>query len=270
MTTNQIISNNSLCANAKTTNQRIELVALSDMVTESGYQRPTNPKQVAKIAREFNESKLGVLIVSHRDGKFHVIDGSHRAKALRELGLTHALCQVTSMTYEQESDFFMNQNENKRNLNPADTFNAGIEAKNKMCLNINAIVKANGFNIGRSKIDFKQISAIHALFTIVKDYSYDVLDDTLCLIASTWAGIPKASHSEFLLGVAEFVSQYGMVEFVDRMRDKFAVVYFEYCKAMRQGFHGSTKSRKKFCRVLVEQYNKGLRSNQKAYLKWED
>ena len=236
--------------NIKTTKQHIEHVELSKCVPTE-YQRLTSEIQVKKIAGGFKEAKLGVLTVSLRDGKYHIIDGLHRAKALKILGYTHAPCIVlTGLTYEQEADFFRKQNENKRIITTFDDFKAGLEAKDEMCLNINKILNENEFQIGRG--GFFKISSIHALFTIVKDFGYDTLNDTLFLLANTWSDIKQASRSEFLLGTAEFVYRYGIAEFSERLKGKFAVICYDYAEAMRvRGSIGSAASRKKFCQIQI-------------------
>jgi hypothetical protein len=238
----------------------------------SDYQRVTNNAQVANIVKRFDEAKLGTLIVSERDGKYHIIDGAHRARALRNLGYTHAPCVVlTGLTYEQEADYFRKQNQDKRLLTPSDLFKAGLASGDDQCVKISKIVKANGFHIGKGNKDFYKLAAIHTLYTISEEYGYDVLDVTLFLIASTWSEIPRASQSESLLGVAEFVRRYGMADFSERLRDKFSIVWYDYSEAIRaHGSVGSTTSRKKFCRMLVEHYNKGIVHNSKKRLKWEE
>ena len=259
-------------SNIKTPNQRIQLIAL-DACVPANYQRATSDQQVEKIINEYDEARLGVLTVSYRDGRFHIVDGLHRSKVLKAIGYTHAYAVVlTGMSYEQEAAYFRRQNENRRNIVTFDDFKAGLEEKDEMCLRIDAIVKANGFQIGRGN-SFYQIASIQALFTIVKDFGYKTLSDTLCLLAKTWSSIVKASQCECLLGVAEFVHRYGMAEFAERMKSEFAVVIYEYTEAMRM--HGSagsssSASRKKFCRALVFHYNKGIRSNSKRRLVWED
>ncbi|MCL2509214.1 MAG: hypothetical protein FWF05_08570 [Oscillospiraceae bacterium] len=259
-------------SNMKKTSQHIRFIALADMEPDSGYQRTTNPAQVANIVKRFDETKLGTITVSERGGKYHIIDGSHRTKALRNLGYTHALCEVlTGLTYEQEAEYFCKQNQDKRLLRPCDLFKAGLAAGNEKCVRIAEIAKANGFQIGHGKQNFYVLAAIHTLYTIAEDYGYKALDDTLCLIAGTWPGLQRASQREFLLGVAEFVSRYGMADFSERLKDRFAVIWYEYSEAMRvKGTVGSTASREKFCRVLVGQYNKGLVHNSKKRLKWEE
>ena len=256
----------------KTTNQQIKMVALSDMEPESGYQRPTSDAQVESIVRKFDETKLGTLTVSHRDGRYHIIDGAHRSKALRKLGYTHAPCVVLNgLTFEQEAEYFRNQNQDRRLIKPLEFFKAGLVSGDEQCVRINRLVRSNGFNIGSGNNDFFKIAAIQALFTIVEDYGYEALDDTLCLLASTWSGLTKASQAECLLGVAEFVSCYGMVDFPERMKDKFSVVHYDYTEAVRMRVSAApVSSRKKFCHILVEHYNKGLPKSSKKRLKWED
>ena len=252
----------------KTTSQNIYIIALVHMEPESGYQRATNPAQVESIVRHFDEKKLGTLTVSHRDGKYHVVDGCHRAKALRKLGYTHAPCVVfNGLTFEQEADYFRSQNQDRRLIKPIEFFKAGLVSGDEQCVRINRIVKSNGFRIGNGKKDFYEIAAVQALFTITDEYGYEVLDDTLCLIARTWGGIARASHSECLLGVAEFVNRYGKADFAERLKEKFTAFYYDYTEAVRtRASNSSAVSRKRFCRILVEYYNKGLARKR---LKWE-
>ena len=253
----------------KQTNQNFAFIPLTS-IEPSDYQRTTNPRQVINIVKRFDEAKLGTLTVSFRGGKYYIIDGAHRLSALRSLKYSHALCEVLSgLTHEQEADYFRKQGQDKRALRPVDLFNAGIIAGDAKCININEIVKANGFQIGFSSKNHYLIGAIHALFSIVEDYGYEVLDDTLCLIANTWSGIGKATSGGVLLGVAEFVRRYGVAEFDKRLCDCFGVVWYEYKEAMR-GAQYTLKARKHFCRILVEQYNKGLGPRSKKRLIWED
>ena len=258
----------------KTTNQSIKRVPLSEMVTDSGYQRTTNPKQVKNITNGFDESRIGILTVSYREGKFHLIDGMHRAHAMRNLGFTHAICDVlTGLTYEQEAEKFALQNDNKRPLRPIDIYKSGLEAKDHIAVGINEIVKGNGFHVGASgRKNYYRITAIKTLYTIAMEYGFCILDDTLCLIASTWPGLTKATQGESLMGVAEFVYRYGMADFTERMREKCMVVWYHYDEEMRirNAAVASMPPHKLFCRILVEQYNAGLGSKSKRRLVWED
>jgi len=172
------------------------------------------------------------------------------------------------MTYEQEADFLRKQDENKRRISKFDDFKAGIQAKDQKCLEIDEILRENGFQIGRG--GFFKINSIRSLFTIVNDYNYKTLDDTLFLLAHTWSDIKESSNSEFLLGVAEFVSRYGTVEFTERLKNKFSVICYDYAEIMRmRGSITLNTPRKKLCRIFVEHYNKGIHANSKKRLNWE-
>lgn len=254
--------------NNKTTNQKFLFIPLSD-IEPSDYQREINSKQVSNIVANFDEAKLGTLTVSYRDGRFFIVDGAHRLSALRSLKFTHGLCEVISgLTREQEADYFRRQGQDKRALKPVDLFKAGIIAGDETCIKITEIVKANSFQIGFSHKDFYLIGAINALFAIVKDYGYEVLDETLRFISSTWAGIGKATSGSVLLGVAEFVDRFDVTDFDKRLCDKFSVVWYEYREAMRSSRY-THKARKYFCRILVDHYNKGLGSKSVKRLYWE-
>jgi hypothetical protein len=250
----------------KTTGQCIDMIAISQMEPESGYQRPTNTVQVDNIVRKFNEAKLGVLTVSDRDGKFHLIDGAHRAKALRRLGYTHAPCIVLKdLTFIDEANLFRFQGKDRRLITPLAFFKAGLNAGDGQCVLIDNTARANGFHIGNGAKEFFKITAVRTLFKIVDDYGCDILNDTLCLLAKTWSKFPKASQSASLLGVAEFVNRHGMVDFPDRMRDKFAAVLYDYSDAVRDS---SIVSSRVFCCVLEHHYNRGLAPNSVKRLRW--
>ena len=253
----------------KTTNQNFTYVPLTK-IEPSNYQRTTSHTQVKNIIKYFDEAKLGTLTVSLRDGKYYIIDGAHRLSALRALKYSHALCEVlTGLTASDEADYFRRQGQDKRALKPLDLFKAGIIAGDEKCLRINEIIKSNSFHIGFSHKNFYQIGAINALFSIVDEYGFEVLDDTLCLIASTWTGIAKATCGDCMLGVAEFAHRFGAVDFDRRLNASFHIIWYEYKECAREARY-SLKAHKIFCRILVDHYNKGLGSKSKKRLKWEE
>ena len=254
---------------AKHTAQRIEHVALNQIVP-GPYQRQTHPTQVANIVKSFDESKLGMLTVSQRDGKYVLVDGNHRLSVLRTLGYTHTPCLVLSgLTCADEANFFRMQDKDKRFLKPIDFFKAGLIAGDEKCLKINEIIKANGLQISKSHNSFSEIAAVNTILEIYDDYGCRVLDDTLRVIVQTWHGLSKATQSDSLYGVAEFIDRYGMVDFAERLSSKFTTIWNHYTEALQlRGVNGHKSSRKKFCRVLVECYNKGLSATKR--LKWID
>jgi hypothetical protein len=97
--------------NSKSTNLNIKAIALDEIITQSGYQRPISSTQVEKITSSFDENLLGVLTVSYRDGSYHIIDGACRVHVMRNLGYTHAYAVIlTGLTYSQEAKLFIELN----------------------------------------------------------------------------------------------------------------------------------------------------------------
>jgi hypothetical protein len=168
------------------------------------------------------------------------------------------------LTFKREAYLFRTQAKDRRLIKPFDFFKAGLISGDSQCVQINRIVRSNGFRILPGNKDLTKIAAIQRLFTIVDDYGYETLDDTLHLISSTWDRVKKASGAVCLLGVAEFVSRYGLVDFVVRMKGKFKDVYNDYTEADEP-----SSSRDRFCCALVTHYNKGLVHNSKKRLIWE-
>jgi len=256
----------------KSTNQTIRMMPIGELVI-GGYQPTTNPSQVDRIVAAFDEAKLGMPIVSERNGQNHLLDGAHRIAALRKIGYTHAMCIVLQgLTYQDEADYFRTQNQNSRPLTKFNLFKAGLEAGDEMCVMIDKICQDNGFTVGMSATRFNNIAAIYALTTICAVYGYDVLNTTLALLRATWEGVNNATRREFLVGTAEFVHRFGTAEFAERMRFKsIAVIWQDYLAETFQ-FHRQTSDpsmRKAFCRVLVRHYNQGLGSNSKKRLVME-
>jgi hypothetical protein len=257
----------------KTTNQSIRMLPVDDLQL-GGYQRTTNETQVDKIASHFDEAKLGLLIVSERGGQYHLLDGAHRASALRKLNYTHAMCIVlTGLSYADEADYFRRQNQNNRPLTKYNLFKAGLEAGDTVCVRIDQICRDNGFLVSAGGHSFRCISAIFALMTVCAVYGYDVLNTTLKLIRATWDGINNATRREFLVGVAEFVHRFGPCDFAERMRCRnIGAIWNDYldetCHNNRQS--SDPAMRRAFCRVLVAHYNKGLGSSSKKRLVMEE
>ncbi len=213
-------------------------------------------------------------VVSERDGHYYLIDGNHRVAALRKLNYTSTkFIVLTGMTYEDEANFFMSQNENQSPLSRYNLFNAGLEANNALCINIDRIVRSHGYRVCGSAKDADAITAIYTLEVIATVLGFDVLDDTLSLIRATWDGVKTATNREFLVGVAEFVKRFGKRDFTKRLQLKsIAAIWHDYLAIAPSGCRSSSDPamRKAFCRVLVEHYNRGMGSNSKQRLKMEE
>lgn len=75
------------------------------------YQRGVNYRKVKRYYENYDADIYGIIIVSHRDGKYYVIDGQHRVEVAKRLGLKSIMCQILEgLTYEDEADKFYKLN----------------------------------------------------------------------------------------------------------------------------------------------------------------
>ncbi len=253
--------------------QKIENIMLSE-ITVGAYQRNVSDARALRIAKAFDTAKVGVLIVSKRDGKYYIIDGQHRLNAMRIHNVESANCIVLEgLTYEEESDYFRNQNKDCRGLSLQDRFLAGVEAGDEMCIKINAIINKNGFIMNRSNRsrDSKSLNAVKATELICELYGYEIFDKTLEFIAATWPGDVHAKQREILVGVSAFINTHGAQITKERFISRFetvppSAILRQYI--IQNGGLGSESmvkgtARRLMCWCLTDFYNKGLRGQQR-------
>ena len=259
--------------------QKIESIMLKDIQVDE-YQRNVSDTRAQRIACEYDPAKVGVLIVSHREGKYYIIDGQHRLNAMRILNIEQTNCIVLEhMTYEQEADYFRKQNKDCRRLSLQDRFLAGVEAEDEMCVTINTIVNKNGFMINRSNHsnDPQALNAIKAVELICELYGYEVLDKTLDYISRTWPGDIQAKQREMLVGVAAFINTHSPLLTKDSFVSRFKMVppsailtqYKIQSGGLRTESMAKATSRRLMCWCMTEIYNKGLRTYRKLKMEVE-
>lgn len=100
-------------------------VPIDCMVVDSDvYQRPVQ-KTIQKIATGWNTDKLDNLLLSYRDGLFHVIDGQNRMEAAKLIGIDSLPATILEgLTVHDEALLFGKQTENVTYLKPYDIFKA--------------------------------------------------------------------------------------------------------------------------------------------------
>jgi hypothetical protein len=253
----------------RVTEQTVELLPV-DKLKLGEYQRNTDLKRAKLIATNFDVAKLGLLVVSNRSGIYYLLDGAHRASALRLLNYSHTRCIVLhGLTYQQEADYFRTQRDNTRSLTQYSLFKAGVEAEDPLCIAIQEIAEKHGFEIRATSKNFKFLSAIHALRTVATVYGNDVLDTTLRLIRETWDGLKETTKREYIVGVAEFVSRFGEANFAKIMCKKsLTAIWQDYMKFTTYASRASNDPamRKAFCMALLAQYNQRLVAHNRLYM----
>lgn len=162
---------------SKSTSKRVERqahlrwVPLDKMRVNPLAQREVNEARVDKLVSELSLEQIGFLTVNHRDGWFYLIDGQHRAEALRKYGFAEELVQCycydgdNALTPEEEAEVFLKLNDTLA-VSAFDKFTKGITAGRPEETDIDRIVRSLGLRISRDKGN----GAIRAVAALRKVY----------------------------------------------------------------------------------------------------
>jgi hypothetical protein len=148
-------------------------------------QRELRPGWVSYLTSRFDTEKLGLLVLSERDGVFYIIDGQHRRAALIAwLGLgwetQEVQCEVyVGLTEAEEADLFDALNDTKT-VSAFDRFRVRVTAEHAVETDIQRVVEVNGQHISRSRSE--GISAVHTLTRVYRNYGPDTLGRAVRII----------------------------------------------------------------------------------------
>lgn len=144
-------------------------VALGDMVVCERAQRALKPARVEQILASLDLDAFGEPVLSHREGRYYIIDGQHRTRAMAQFlgdGWEKAtiLCKVYEDLNEQEEARLFRQLNTVLSTTAYDKFKVGVTAGYEEETRIKSIVEAAGLHISRSRKETTgAVSAISSL-----------------------------------------------------------------------------------------------------------
>lgn len=133
---------------------RLRWIALADMKVSPVAQRKLRRYHVDRIAADFDPERVGNLTVNIRDdGTIYIIDGQHRAEAMRQVGWGDQ--QVQCWTYEgltekEEADLYLDLSA-VLPIGAFEKFGIGVTAERVDETDIDRVVRAQGLSISRDK-----------------------------------------------------------------------------------------------------------------------
>ena len=197
---------------------RYELIPVCELICDQNYQRELSKRHVKCTSENFDPVQINPVKVSHRDGKYYVINGQHtieivaRVSGSRE---TPVWCMIyDDLEYEREAGIFANQMKYVRALTPYEIFNARIEAGDPDSHMIKTIIEAHGLILGNEDRP-GTVRAIKTLEEIYYKMGIDVLSRVLRVCINTWDGDGKSLASNMLKGLAILFAAYD-----DRIKDE--------------------------------------------------
>lgn len=150
---------------------RLTWVPLALMEVSPLAQRDLNKFRVGKLAANLDIEQLGTLTVNRRGGRFYIIDGQHRAEALRQIGYGDQ--QVQCWTYEgltetQEAEKFLKLNDILV-VGAFARFKVSVQAGREDETAIDQIVRGEGLRVSHDRTD----GSIMAVGTLERVYRRD-------------------------------------------------------------------------------------------------
>jgi hypothetical protein len=257
---------------------RREWVRLGDVNVNPVVQREFVPAKAQALANVFDPEHFGLPMVNVRDGRAWMIDGQHRAAALKiwlgegwedqsfEAEVYH------DMTEAEEADAFLKRNDSM-SVNAYNKFRIAVVAGWEDEQAVAGIVLRQGLTISRDKDTDTRVMAVGTLLRVYRRAGGDVLGRTLAIIRDAYgaAGLEAA----VIAGMSMVVQRYDGLddkEMVNRLSKAFGGVSGMLGKADRN--RKETGNPKTFCVAgsIVDTFNaysaESKGGNGKRLLSW--
>ena len=162
------------CVAAEVDRPLLVWLPIRKLVLDPVYQRPILKrgwKQIEAIARDFDWSRFGPVLVSTRpDGTYAVVDGQHRAHAALLAGFDEVPAMVAEMTREAEAAAFGAVNSQVTAITPFQLLKAAIAAGDEVATEAFEVVRAAGCKLmtyNKSSVQRKP-GEIFAITTVLR------------------------------------------------------------------------------------------------------
>lgn len=195
-------------------------VRLDDLVVDEAYQREIDPKQVARIAREFEWEKYYIPRVGTRsNGSYYIIDGQGRIAALRRLveegrypadGLVPVL-SVGRTDQRREAELFSGQND-QRGLTSFAEFKSRRCAGEEGALALERVAVAHGLVITErqhsERANSASIGCVVAMDWVRCQHGIETLDKALRVLRTAFPGNGLGVTAPFVKGMGVFLATF--------------------------------------------------------------
>lgn len=189
-----------MASKIKVGNKYYAYVPLKRMFVDEDYQRQTSKAKVRKLAEKWNINKMDALRVSPHpeEGKFSIIDGSHRFHAAQMNGEKFLACEIIMGLSDdpakrkvEEAKLFSTQNDEVNRLTAQEKHKAnlllGVKENvivDKLCKKYNIALKPDSARGGRFK---GVLTGFVSSLRIAKQYGEGMLNDVFYVLCeSRW------------------------------------------------------------------------------------
>lgn len=210
---------------------RIEAVPLSKMFLPEeyaeSYQRDFSPSNTKKIIRDFDERKLTPLtLAERRDGRYAIVDGQHRYRALQHIYGEHSdrpvWCMIARFdSIQDEAMWFRAMNEFVQHPSQRSVFRAREISGDERATRLREIVERHHFKLqtysGRAK---NRSVTPAALLKIMKQHGldrWDLVEKTMAILDAV-VDPSQTVTALVVTGLGSFIAMYEDEPAFDRTR----------------------------------------------------
>jgi hypothetical protein len=261
----------------------VETLPANLLDVDPSVQRKLNEGRVARIAADFHESALGVLVVSARAAdpvpgsgqpeqpktRYVVLDGQTRLGALRRFAGTETtampvVCQVYhGLTRAEEAEIFLTHND-RAAVRKIDLFRLALVARQDWAVELNELVKRHGFEATDYAGPERRFTAISTAQRIIKlPEGMDALDRAFDLIARSWGHRVNAASAEAVDGFGLLFHRHGkdvdVTGFARKIASTDTPQTFKANVLAYRGTMGVSRTEAAY-RYVIKVYNSGRRS----------
>ena len=167
-------------------NVRIKRNEVRDLKIPEHYARNINDKMVKDIVSKFDPNALGVFVTNIRnDGTISLIDGNHRAKALRNMKRGDMIVdcvQFEGLTEAEEAKLFATLNK-QLVMHATERFHALVIAGDEDANLIAKMLREHSLNAQKGGKLPNSLQSIDRLYTLLRN---GTLEDVLDTVQQAW------------------------------------------------------------------------------------
>jgi hypothetical protein len=226
------------------------------------YQRPLNMTRVRRLARNWDEHKVGVLEVSFDEGRYWVLDGQHRLAALAVLGIERTIVRVHyGLDMRDEARLFREMNTERRTVGTVDIYRAELVEGIERALRIDEAVTERGLAITQAtngKLRGNELRAVESLYRLGNQVG-EVLDIVMAAWDDHEGGVvPGGFQGRTLDIVGDFVRTYSDAPTWSREHLINVLMRRLPIELIRDARANVGDTRANGVRVLLDWYNRSL------------
>ncbi len=242
---------------------RIEYLSVDDMQVDPAYQRLVKTGMAKKIAASLNMCAFGVLIVGRRvDGTYWVVDGQTRLSAARRANLHIVPCSVFESTGPVlEAQVFRLANE-RTNLRQIEAYKAALTGGDPETVAIEEMVSDCGFQVSDNKGRWPGIKAVSSLRVA---YRNNVLYEVLTAIRLAYERATDDIQTSATQGYMIDALRFAFVTWGNQIDQRRLVAVLAKLNPRNMyaaaGVYSGNRAAQIGERLILVEYNKGLRSN---------